>query len=401
MGTRLPFPNFAICVTLPPIMICFFRLSAPIITLTLLIGAACSSANRAADKVTVDYEMAEVAIDWLEHVKAGESDDEIRAHFFQHVAPTEGCQAIIRHWARFMEWNEETFYNFILEALGRKETDKPLQNEDGTPTALGYSRALWINALQNTEKLRENFQALRKADLKKASLDLAKRYLPRGADVTNSFYVVLFGGSSAFSVGDVNGYDLLQLPLLEDGSLNVERILLTFAHEMHHSGFSNASEDSINNVESEDNLSLVGILAAEGMATWLINRPLDHLEDYRTGPDPVYRLVAQDWDRLLPQVPELYKKAETDIRLNLEGRLDLEELQRNWISGYQGPAYVLGSDMIATIEEHLGLKAVRSIANDYRRLLSIYNRAALKANRRGSDKHVFDEALAGDVASYR
>ena len=382
-------------------MICSFRLSAPIITLTLLIGAACSSANRAADKVTVDFEMAEVAIDWLEHLKTGWSDDVLRAHFFEHVAPTEGCQVIVRHWARFMEWDEEIFYNFILEALGKKETDKPLQNEDGTPTALGHSRALWINALQNTEKLWENFQALRKADLEKASIKLAKRYLPKGADVTNTFHIVLFGGSPAFSVGDANGYDLLQLPVLEDGTLNMERILLTLAHEMHHSGFANASTLHMSDVENEENISLVGILAAEGMATWLINQPLDHLEEYRTGTDPIYRLMAQDWDRLLPQIPELYKNAETDIRLNLIGELEQQELQQRWMSGYQGAAYILGCDMIATIEEHLGLKATRSIANDYRQLLNIYNRAAMRANKHGADKFVFNEALAVDIASHR
>lgn len=371
------------------------------IPMALLATAACSRDERISDSVTVDYGMAEATIDWLEYVKSGESDDAIRELFFQNVAPTEGCQAIIRHWARFMEWNEEIFYDYILEALGRIETDTPLQNEDGTPTPLGRRRALWTGALENTRRLRENLAALREADLKESSLRLARHYLPKGADVTNSFHVVLFGGSSAFSVGEVNGYDLLQMPLMDDGILNLEQIRLTFAHEMHHSGFSNAATEGMGEVENEDNIILAGILAAEGMATWLINRPLDHLEDYRTGSNTTNRLVAQDWDRLLPQLPDIYERGGTDIRLNLEGNLDMSELQEYWLSGYQGPAYILGSDMVATIEEYLGLKAVRSIAKDYRELLELYNRAARRANRRGAAKYLFDEALAVDVALYR
>jgi hypothetical protein len=202
-------------------------------------------------------------------------------------------------------------------------------------------------------------------------------------------------------VGDANGYDLLQMPLLNDGSLDLEQIRRTFAHEMHHSGFSNAATEGMAEVDNEDNIILAGILAAEGTATWLINRPLDYLDDYRTGNNTTNRLVAQDWDRLLPQLPDLYEKAGTDIRLNLEGNLDMSELQEYWLSGYQGPAYILGSDMVATIEEYLGLKAVRSIAKDYRQLLILYNRAAARANRRGAAKYLFDEALVADIASYQ
>ncbi|MEJ2478432.1 MAG: hypothetical protein P8Y40_13240 [Desulfobacterales bacterium] len=35
-----------------------------------------------------------------------------------------------------MDWDNETFYNFILEGLGRRSQDGALTNQDGTLTGL-------------------------------------------------------------------------------------------------------------------------------------------------------------------------------------------------------------------------------------------------------------------------
>lgn len=95
-----------------------------------------------------------------------------------------------------------------MEALNRIPTDKSLKNEDGSQTSFGLRQSLWLDALNNTGKLRGYLNELREARVKEAALDLARKYLPEEADISNRFYVVLFGASSAFSVGEENGYDL-------------------------------------------------------------------------------------------------------------------------------------------------------------------------------------------------
>ena len=163
------------------------------------------------EPVTVGYDMAEAGVRWLELVASGADDATIREAFFRDVAPTAGCQAIIHHWERFREWDEEVFYDFILEALERKPSDKPLVGEDGQPTVAGHSRRLWLNAVSDVDQLRRNLEALQAIDVRAVALAKARRYLPVEADVSNQFHVVLFGASGAFSVGDENGFDLFQL----------------------------------------------------------------------------------------------------------------------------------------------------------------------------------------------
>ena len=367
----------------------------------LLLLAGCCRNCRTENVVIIDFETAELMIDWLDLAASGTPDADLRNLFIDTIAPSLGCQAIIRHWARFREWDEEIFYDFIREATGMKPTDQPLVDEEGVLTSFGKRRELWSAALADPDRLRKNLQALKEADPRTAAIRLARRYLSRDADITCEFYIVLFGGSSAFSVGDVNGYDLLQMPLTTDGDLNISDIFRTFAHELHHTGFSNAAGIGMKDLIDSSRIMLVGLLAAEGTATWLISRPLDHLEEYRTAPDENTRGIARDWDRLLPQLPDLYRRAEADIRRNLAGELSQDELVAYWLNGYQGPAYILGADMIATIEEHLGLRVLRTIPDDYRLLLEIYNRAALKARNRGETAYLFDESLVDSIRDYR
>ncbi len=369
-------------------------------TIVLLLQGCCRNC-RIENVVTIDFEMAETMIDWLESAAAGAPEESLKTRFFEEITPTLGCQAIIRHWTRFREWNEEMFYVFILEGMGLREGEGPLVDDQGIMTSLGKRRSLWTAALTAPDRLRGLLQSLREADLRRPAARQAMRYLPRDTDITNEFYVVLFGGSSAFSVGDVNGYDLLQMPLDHQGNPDIPEIERTFAHELHHTGFSNSAGIGMRDLDDASPIDLVGLLAVEGMATRLVSRTFDHLEEYRTAPGENARGVARDWDRLLPQLPDLYRQAERDIRRNLEGEIDLTELLDFWVEGYQGPAYILGSDMIATIEDNLGRKVLRSLPSDYRLFLAIYNRAAGKAARRGDETFLFDAALVEAVKNLR
>jgi hypothetical protein len=346
------------------------------------------------DQITIDFEMVEKGIQWLEYINTGADDAAIKKYFMTHVAPTKGCQSIIHHWARFMEWNNETFYKFIMTAMGRIPTEKKLKKKDGSQTALGRQRELWLKALRNTNQLKRDLEKLKAIDLEKQSIQLAKKYLPAEAVLKADFYYVLFGHSTAFSVGEENGFDFLQLPKKADGMINITELISTFAHEMHHTGYSYLVNKNVKDIKNEENLFLVSLLTGEGMPTYFIDQPWKYLEEYKTHKNSIYQEVAKDWIKYTARLKELYQEAEKDIRSNFEGKIGQEELLATWMAGYKGPAYVLGANMIGVIDKYLGKDAAAGVASDYRRLLIIYNQAAQKAVEKGEKIFIFDEELA-------
>lgn len=359
----------------------------------MLVACSDQKAANPAEFVSIDYIMADEALDWLQLIKDGAGDDEIREYFMTHVASTEGCQSIVHHWARFMEWDSDKFLTFVLEGLGRIEGDGPLENADGSLTALGRRRMLWTSALENLEQLKRDVASLKQMHLTDTAAALAARYLPPNAQLRANFYIVLFGGSSAYSVGEENGFDMLQMPRKADGSLDVEDALRTFAHELHHTGFASLYDSTVS-----DNTRLVGVLAAEGAPTYFIDGFPDRADVYAKSHDELQNDVARDWHKHQERLPELYAEAALDIERSLTGEATIEELFGTWMGGLKGPAYVLGADMYTTIDRHLGVDSAKAVIGDYRKLLTIYNAAARKANADGAECLLFDDSLASRLA---
>ena len=376
------------------------NINALFVLFITLIFISCTKEPITEDGVTVDFTMAERTADWLEFITTGADDAAVRTYFTEKVAPTGGCQAIIHHWARFREWNESIFYDFIMEALGRIPSDQAEKNEDGSMSWFGRRKMLWQAALADPGWLRKEIKALKQVELKQAALRMAKAYLPAEAEVSNDFYIVVFGHSTAFSVGKENGFDLLQLPKTSDGRIDVDMVVSTFAHEMHHSGFSYCGETFTPQLKGDENVFLFGILAAEGMPTYFINKPFDHLDLLRSSPEPLYQALAKEWEAHLKHMSQLYEKAEKDILLNLEGRIGQDEVFRYWMGGIQGPAYALGSDMFRVIETNLGIEAAKSVPKDIRQFLDLYNRAAMKGNEDGGQNYVFSDELVRKAVNY-
>jgi hypothetical protein len=356
-----------------------------------------SNPEKKLDLVTIDFKMVERGIEWLEFINSGAKDEEIKEYFMNHVAPTKGCQSIIHHWARFMEWNYETFYKFIMEALDRTPSKKKIKNIDGNLTVFGRRRQLWMEALNNRDKLKNDLNRLKSIDYNHESVQIARKYLPKQAVLKANFYFVLFGHSTAYSVGAENGYDFLQLPKNRDGTINFGELKKTFAHEMHHSGFDYLTKKYMKDIKNNENILLLGILAAEGMPTYFIDQPWKYLKEYKTHQDALYHEIASDWEKHSNRLEDLYQEAENDIRINFTGELEQKELMAKWMSGYKGAAYILGADMIRVIDINLGRKEALSVATDYRRLLLIYNRAAKKASKNGERIFIFDKKLVRKV----
>ncbi len=357
-----------------------------------------SNPTESPDRVTIDFKMVENGIEWLEFISTGAANEAIKKYYMTNITPTRGCQSIIHHWARFMEWNNESFYKFIMTALGWIPTDEKIKNADGSLTALGRRRELWLKALKNTNKLKKDLENLKTIDFNQQSVQMAKKYLPGEAVLEADFYFVLFGHSTAFSVGKENGYDFLQLPKKADGTINIRELTTTFAHELHHTGFDYVMKKNMKDVKNEENILLLGILAAEGMPTYFIDQPWKHLAEYKTRENSLYHEVAADWEKHSARLKDLYVEAEKDIGLNLEGKLTQKEVMSKWMSGYKGAGYVLGADMIGLIDKYLGRKPALDLALDYRRLLVVYNQAARKAAQKGDKIFIFDEEFAEKIS---
>jgi len=353
--------------------------------------------ERVTEGVHFDFTMAEKGIEWLRFIEKGATEPEIRQFFLQHVAPTGGCQAIVHHWARFMEWDNEAFYRFMAEAMGKIPTKREVRNEDGTLTRFGARREVWTQALNNIDELEQRVKDLKTVNFENRSLSLAKKYLPETATIKVDFYFVLFGGSNAFAVGKENGLDLLQIPLTDKGKPDIDEIILIIAHELHHRGFSSAADLGMRDVQNEERIMLLGVLAAEGMPTYFIDKPFNHLDRYRASNDPLTREVASDWEKHSARMSELYQEAERDLELNLAGKISQEQIMKTWLAGAKGAAYVLGCDMISVIHRHLGLESSLAVGKDYRTFLSMYNRAALKANQKGEKRFVFKNSLVENI----
>ena len=358
-------------------------------------------AAREEDRVTVDYEMAERALEWLEYINTGADKQSIRQFFLERVASTKGCQAIIHHWARFRKWDEEEFFRFIMEALGRIPVELAEKGDRRAAASLERRMKFWESALANPARIKKDLEDLKKTDLKKAAVALARRYLPDDAVVSNDFCFVLFGASTAFSVGKENGFDLLQLPKTKDGRLDVDQIVLNLAHEIHHSGFSECLERNTPRIQEDERIMLLGILAAEGMPTYFINKPFESLEEMKSSRIEFYNSLAQEWENNLSRLAELYREAEKDIRLNFEGVIGQKDIFEKWMGGLQGPAYALGSAMFSTIEKNLGLDSARLVPRNILEFLVIYNKAADKENQKGSRCFIFDRELVDRIARYR
>jgi hypothetical protein len=292
-----------------------------------------------------------------------------------------------------MEWDSDKFLTFVLEGLGKIESNRPLENEDGSLSALGRRRMLWTSALANLDQLRQDVVTLKQMHLTDTAAALAARYLPKNTQLRANFYIVLFGGSSAYSVGGENGFDMLQMPRNEDGFLDVADALRTFAHELHHTGFA-----SLNDSIVLDNTKLVGIFAAEGAPTYFIDGFPGRANIYTRSHDKNQNDVARDWHKHQKRLSELYTQAALDIERNLTGKATIDELFDTWMGGIKSPAYVIGADMYATIDHYLGLDSAKAVIGNYRKLLTIYNAAAHKANAGGDEHFLFDDSLAIRVA---
>jgi len=348
-----------------------------------------------------DFTMVEKCLEWMKYIKSGADRTDQERYFNEHISPTSGADSIIRYWesisAQRIPGLSDYFYRLLK---GRISAEKP-DYEFITKEWYARSGKLLRRMYDRPDFYEKVLSRLKTSGIRKNALSLALECLP-GVDLMDiKVEFIVFGHSLAFSVGDRCVYDFLQLPVDKKGNINVNEVVQTLGHEIHHLGFERISKERMRSVFNLEKLTLIWLLSSEGIPTYYIDRPHEMIGEYRKRSDVLYKMIASDWDRHRGNLNNLYREAANDIELGLKGDLSLSAVTWKWNEGVKGAVYVLGSDMISVIDEFLGKDAVKEVVFDYRKLIGIYNRAADKGNLTGRDYYVFSRGLARKIMEFR
>lgn len=230
--------------------------------------------------------------------------------------------------------------------------------------------------------LREALDKWKRADITGAAR-LALNYLPKDARISAKIYPVIKPRENSF-VFDVKNDPAIFSYL--DPTISPQKFENTLAHEMHHIGYgtscpSKQIADQLRELPPNVKTTLTWVSAfGEGFAMLAA----------AGGPDIHPHAVSNNeeharWDKDVANFNDDLKKVEKFLLDVLDGRLTGEEAQKAGFSFFgstQGPWYTVGWQMSVLIEKTYGRAALIESFCDQRKLLSTYNRAAEKYNRK-------------------
>lgn len=307
----------------------------------------------------------------------------------------------------------------VLNILAKKKADQPITDADWQRVfqSEGYIRlkkrevamknsfedddfktfVLSDKLLEQKQALEETLDKWKRADPSRAAR-LALAYLPKKARIKAKIYPVIKSKENSF-VFEVKTDPAIFLYL--DPTVNREKFENTMAHELHHIGYgSNCptqdASDRIAKLPQNEQRVLAYIGAfGEGFAMLAAAGSPDTHPHVVSGAEERAR-----WDKDAANFNSDLKAVEKFFSDLLENRLTREEMQQTGFSffGIQGPWYTVGWKMSVTIEKMYGRARLIECICDQRKLLSTYNQAAAKYNRRTSKPlAVWSESLIKSI----
>lgn len=294
----------------------------------------------------------------------------------------------------------------VLAVLAKKKTNQPITEADWQRVfqSEGYSRlkkretslkrsfddtdfeafVLSDQLAQREQALRATLENWKHANMSEAAR-LALAYLPKQARISAKIYPVIKPRDNSF-VFEVKSDPAIFLYL--DPAVSKEKFENTLAHELHHIGYgsgcpSKRTADGISKLPQnlQTVITLIGAFG-EGFAMLAA----------AGGPDTHPHAVSSQeerarWDRDMANFNNDLKKVEKFFLDVLANRLTEDEIQQMASSffGVQGPWYTVGWKMSVTIEKIYGRRKLIECICDQRKLLSTYNEAAAKSNRRSRE----------------
>lgn len=229
--------------------------------------------------------------------------------------------------------------------------------------------------------LAETLARWRQADLTRAA-GLALAYLPRDASIRAKIYPVIKPRDNSF-VFDVENDPAIFLYL--DPAVNREKFKNTLAHELHHIGYGSTCPRK----EVSDEIGKLP-QSAQNLLTWIGAFGEGFAMLAAAGGPSVHPHAvssAEDrarWDKDVANFNEDLAKVDSFFTEILEDKLNADQIREKGFSffGVQGPWYTVGWRMSVLIEKTYGRARLIQCMCDQRLLLSTYNRAALKYNRK-------------------
>lgn len=351
--------------------------------LLLLLSLLIISNTSLGQNIDVDMSAGKGIFNVLASMKKGAPQEKVSS-MLDSVLQTKPYQAMFRHYNRSWRPNHLPPSVFKRMILSLK-----FQNvySEGENERADQMLPFWKKFYSDLDLFRRNIRQLEKADLKKLirrSVAFAQSWLPPEWHIPD-FYVPIHpnGGSRAFAIETIQGYDFFQLPRDDKGNILLENLLLTISHESHHLGV-NSSSSSSSQLGSFNSpaYSFLSLFIGEGTATKFIN-------NYPGGCVPVIDKsrdasfdtpeVGQWWQKHSAAETELFKRfVETFERAN-SGQLSAKDLQNEigqfWLAGYVSPVYFVGSELFGAIYLGYGKQGVFVAMQDPRLIPLMYNNA--------------------------
>lgn len=239
--------------------------------------------------------------------------------------------------------------------------------------------------VSRSQALAETLARWKRAEITRAAR-LALAYLPKDARIRAKIYPVIKPQTNSF-VFDVRGDPAIFLYL--DPDVSVEKFENTLAHELHHIGYSSSCPSSQTAAEIAKlptaNQIVFRMIGAFGEGFAMLAAA--------GGPDihPHAVSSAEDrarWDKDVANFNDDLKRLETFFLDVLNNRLSDDEINKIGFSffGIQGPWYTVGWQMSVLIEKTYGRAKLIECMCDQGKLLSTYNQAAAKSNRKSRDR---------------
>ncbi len=373
---------------------CKFILAAVLVSLCMNLSAEELKVYKA------DFSMVKNSIKWLEKVKSGVSRETRKKIFSEKVMVTSGADSILKYWKNIGYKGSGSLDDYFFHLLKKRNVGRHSGLNFIPKEWYERSRRLLLNLYRNLPLYNKLLEKLINENVMEKALKLVENYLPEHHLIDVKLEVVIFGYSLAFSVDGKCVYDFLQLPLDKKKNILIDEVVETIAHEIHHLEFDKISRTGMADVANKEKLSLIWLLASEGMATFYIDRPFCKLNEFKKREDALYRRIASDWIKHTSNLNVLYIEAQEDIEKSLAGEISLSAICWKWSQGVKGAVYILGSDMISVINEFSGKESVMEIISDYRKLIAVYNKAAVKGNSLGNNFFVFSRDLEKKITGF-
>jgi hypothetical protein len=291
----------------------------------------------------------------------------------------------------------------VLRILAKKRANLPISSEDWQQvfSSEGYVRLKKRETSMKRSFADDDFKAFvlgdqlsvraqqlettlarwKLADLTRATR-LALAYLPKEARINAKIYPVIKPRENSF-VFDLDSDPAIFLYL--DPTVDKPKFENTLAHELHHIGFgttcpSKQTSSALDKLSANERTA-VRLLGAfgEGFAM------LAAAGGPRIHPHAVSDAKERSrWDESMANVNDDLRKVEKFFLDLLAERLTEKQIQETASSfyGIQGPWYTIGWKMAVTIEKEFGRRKMIESFCDQRKLLSTYNQAAARYNRR-------------------